>query len=411
MSGPPKPPSDGSPYFPISERAATLAVTHIAATSPLLAISLAMFVTRIWLRATPAWRISSEDYVMAIGVGFAIVDFGFLIPQMYTEPQLITETQRTWSRKYAFLAIPIWGIAMTFIKCSIAMMMYRIQPNVMWWRVFCFFIMGLLIAYGVGNTFFILLQCRPLEAAWNPAILTVVEGASCLPQSGIHIASNTGSGVNIATDIMLSLAPTLFLWKLRRPMREKMLVGILMGVGLFASVASIVKTTLVKEFGSAKDGWALTNAIATWTALEQLLAMIASSAPFLKPVVQSALHRVGWSLSDSAVTPSNYGNRYHGMGYGQGFRGTNQTRSRTGTNKGIAVSRRDLGEGDEDPFATTETVNAIPLESRVRATNRSHGEQNVATVQGTTGSRDSRSWCSNEDNKSEDREFTPTHAL
>ncbi|KAF5539809.1 integral membrane protein [Fusarium phyllophilum] len=97
---------------------------------------------------------------MTIGVCAAVVDFGFLIPQMYTSPRLLTESQITWSRKYAFLAIPIWGIAMMFIKVSIAMMMHRIQPTVLWWRVFCFFIMGILIAYGVANTFFILLQCR-----------------------------------------------------------------------------------------------------------------------------------------------------------------------------------------------------------------------------------------------------------
>ncbi|KAM5349867.1 hypothetical protein ACJ41O_006372 [Fusarium nematophilum] len=336
----------------------------------------------------------------------AIVDFGFLIPQMYTEPQLITETQRIWSRKYAFLAIPIWGIAMTFIKCSIAMMMLRIQPNVLWWRIFCYFIMAILTAYGVGNTFFILLQCRPLEAAWNPAILTVVEGASCLPVTGIHIASNTGSGVNISTDIMLSLAPTVFLWKLKRPLREKMLVGALMGLGMFASVASIVKTTLVKEFGVAKDGWALTNAIATWTALEQLLAMIASSAPFLKPLVQSALHRMGLSLSDSAIAPSSYGNRYHGMGNGQGFHGTHQ--SRAVNKRGTAVSRRD---GDEDPFASGESVDAIPLESRVHVTGRVHEGQHVTKIQAMSGAERPRSWYSNEDTKSDDRELAPTHAV
>ncbi|PCD23837.1 hypothetical protein AU210_015353 [Fusarium oxysporum f. sp. radicis-cucumerinum] len=309
MSGPPKPPSDGSPFFPISERAAKLAVAHLGVTSPLLAIALVMFVARIWLRVRPVWRVSWEDYSMTIGVCAAVVDFGFLIPQMYTSPRLITESQVTWSRKYAFLAIPIWGIAMMFIKVSIAMMMHRIQPTVLWWRVFCFFIMGILIAYGVANTFFILLQCRPLEASWDTSLLETVQGASCLPQTGIHIMSNIGSGINIATDIMLSLAPTLFLWKLKRPLKEKILVGALMGLGMFASVASIVKATLVKEFGMAKDAWALTNSIATWTALEQILIMIASSAPFLKPLVQSALHRMGWTLSGTSAGRSGYGNR------------------------------------------------------------------------------------------------------
>ena len=66
--GPPMPPVDGSPYFPISERAAHLAVVHLAGTTPLLVIGLIMFVVRIWIRIRPAWRISWEDYVFTLGV-------------------------------------------------------------------------------------------------------------------------------------------------------------------------------------------------------------------------------------------------------------------------------------------------------------------------------------------------------
>ena len=62
------PPADGSAYFPISEYSAKLAVIHLASTSPLLAIALAMFIARLWIRIVPTWRISAEDYVMSIGV-------------------------------------------------------------------------------------------------------------------------------------------------------------------------------------------------------------------------------------------------------------------------------------------------------------------------------------------------------
>ena len=292
---------------------------------------------------------------------------------MYTQPTLITEDQRLWTRKYGFLAIPIWGIAMMFIKVSIAMMMLRIQPNVLWWRIFCFFIMSILIGYGVANTFFILLQCQPLEASWDVTVLQTVDGASCLPQTGILIMSNLGSGINIATDVLLSLAPTLFLWKLKRPLKEKILVGALMGLGMFASVASIVKATLVKEFGgSTKDPWALVISIATWTALEQILIMIASSAPFLKPLVQAGLHKIGWTLSGTSAARSGYGNNY---------RGQSARQSRIITNK-YTTSRRDVYGGDEDPFAAGDSVDAIPMELKERTT-----EERDIGIQGKQASR------------------------
>ncbi|QPC59872.1 hypothetical protein HYE67_002103 [Fusarium culmorum] len=405
MSGPLTPPSDGSPYFPITERSASLARIHIGVTSPLIAIALIMFVARIWLRVRPAWRISWEDYSMTIGVAAACVDFGFLIPQMITQPTLITEEQRIWTRKYSFLAIPVWGIAMMFIKVSIAMMMLRIQPNLLWWRIFCYVIMSALVAYGVANTFFILLQCRPLEASWDASVLQMVDGASCLPITGILIMSNLGSGINISTDILLSLAPTLFLWKLKRPLKEKILVGALMGLGMFASIASIVKATLVKEFGgSTKDPWALTNAISTWTALEQILIMIASSAPFLKPLVQSALHRMGWTLSGTSTARSGYGNQYRDMN-GQSVR-----QSRIVTNKSM-TSRRDIYGGDEDPFAVGESADAIPLELKAFEGGKGTEGRDVATVRGAQGSMTTRSWESRDERGSMDREYTPSHAV
>ncbi|KAF5253953.1 hypothetical protein FANTH_1278 [Fusarium anthophilum] len=117
--------------------------------------------------------------------------------------------------------------------------------------------MDILIAHGVANTFFILLQCRSLEASWDAPVLETAQGASCLPQPGIHIMSSIGSDA-------LPL-------EAQRPLKEKFLVGALMGLGMFASVASIVKATLVKETGMAKDAWALTNSIATWTALSKSL--------------------------------------------------------------------------------------------------------------------------------------------
>lgn len=268
---------------------------------------------------------------------------------MRTAPTMITVDEFIHNQKYSFLAIPIWGLAMTFIKISIAMTLLRIQPTVLVWRMLCGLIMFVLAAYGIGNTIFIMLQCRPLEAAWNPSILQFVPG-SCLPLSAIMTASNTGAGVNISTDILLSLAPIMFLWKLKRPLREKLVVGGLMGLGLFASASSIIKTLVVAQFTNPNvDGFALGVSTATWTMLEQLLAMIAASAPFLKPLLQSALLSMGFSLNSTGT--GGYGpSSYH--------RATGQSTFNMGTverggirmTRSVSVTRREH-EGDESPFA------------------------------------------------------------
>ncbi|KAF5657410.1 integral membrane protein [Fusarium circinatum] len=139
---------------------------------------------------------------------------------------------------------------------------------------------------------------------------------------------------------MPSLAPTIFLWKLKRPRKEKIL-GAIMGMGKFASVASLVKATLVKESGMAKDAWALTNSIATWTALEQnphhdrILRTI-SQAPRSERFEQNGLDAIRKISRQSRML-----------------------------NKSAVNSRRDIYGGYEDPFASGDSNDAIPLEGKV----------------------------------------------
>ena len=249
------------------------------------------------------------------------------------------------AEKYSFLAIPIWGIAMMFIKSSIGLLLLKIQENSLWWRIFCWVMIAIQVAYGVGNTIFILLQCRPLEGAWDPSVLA--RGGECLPVTAIVTASNVGAGVNISTDILLSFAPLAFLWKLRRPLREKMLIGFLMGLGTFASASSVVKAVLVKDYTSVADPWARLVHIGTWTMLEQLLAMIVASAPYMKPLLQKTLQAMGVSVTETGAAA-----RY-GRGYGTGSRRPAFAMSHAGQWTQFSKTRDGVAESDEIPLDST----------------------------------------------------------
>ncbi|KAH6680097.1 hypothetical protein F5X68DRAFT_234614 [Plectosphaerella plurivora] len=302
----------------------------------------------------------------------AIVDYAFLLPQMHMATTTITPTQLMTGQKYSFLAIPIWGLAMTFIKVSIAMTLLRIQPNNLWWRIFCGFII-------------------PIEASWNPAKLETV-GVSCLPPTAIM--TNTGAG------------------KLKRPLREKLVVGGLMALGLFASASSVIKTIVVSAFLNPNvDMFALGISIATWTMMERLLAMIVASAPFLKPLLQSALLHFGVSLnctSHNGYGPSAYHratgkSTFHG---GTANDGIKMTRS-------VTVTRKNLEE-DESPFvsnsvafAASSSEEAIQLETRCVQ----HGP-----VKGDNSRTQTKSWQSHEDSDKtswvqSQESARPAHAL
>lgn len=222
---------------------------------------------------------------------------GLYIPQSFLTPGIKDPAAMLEGQKGSFLSIPIWGMAMGFIKLSVGLTLLRIQSNV-WYKIFIWVNVALACGYALGNMFFILFSCIPLSAAWgdfaNP------EDATCLPPSSIRIASVTGAVVSVSTDVMLSLAPISFLWNLKRPLRERVVLGFLMGLGLLAGVSSIIKNLMIADFGKpGLDMHAMNVSISTWTSLEMLLGIIAACIPFCKPAIESCFSSVGISISNT----------------------------------------------------------------------------------------------------------------
>lgn len=108
-----------------------------------------------------------------------------------------------------------------------------------------------------------------------------------------------GSAINVVTDLCLSLSPVTFLSRLHRPVRERVLVCLLMGIGLFASSASIAKLVIILDWERRPgvDLWSMAVSIATWTVTEQFFGVMAACFPFLKPLVERCLTHLGISLT------------------------------------------------------------------------------------------------------------------
>ncbi|KAK4235081.1 hypothetical protein C8A03DRAFT_46705 [Achaetomium macrosporum] len=275
------------------------------------------FRTRIYQRVLPAWKAGLDDYFTVLGFILTIADWAMLFPLMVPTPCLVPLDRSIEAGKNSWLAISVWGLCMTCIKISIALTLLRIQGKERGWRVFLYAVMSVQAVCGVGNALFNLaIACRPLEAAWN----TFVPGARCVSVAVMRGVSNLGSSINITTDVLPSLAPATFLRKLNRPLRERVFVCVLMGMGLFASVSSIVKTVIATGVS-----------ICTWTVLEQLLGVLAACVPAMKGVVQRCLGAIGVSLTENkSHQRSEYYKRHGDNGVGVASRtGRNATSTLT----------------------------------------------------------------------------------
>ncbi|KAK1755544.1 hypothetical protein QBC47DRAFT_413299 [Echria macrotheca] len=330
----PPPPFDPSQiqFLPVSAEMAYLSRVFIGVTSVLLFFCIITFVTRMYQRIRPVWKVGWDDYFIVLGFCLSVIDWSFLMMQQNPTEVLVPIELSVYQAKYGWIAIGIWGLSMTCLKVSIALTLLRIQQKSLAWRIFLFSIIGLQVAYGILNVFFnLVISCRPLAKAWD---FRMTDGY-CVPSDVMRAASNTGSGVNIVTDVLLSLAPAVFLRKLNRPLRERIFICFLMGLGLIASAWSIVKTVLVQKFYDPnlpqEELIPVGIAISTYTVLEQMTGILAACIPAMKNIFQACLGRMGVSLSDSRSRPGRSGYYAGGSNAAKGTVPSNPFRSAAGT--------------------------------------------------------------------------------
>jgi len=334
------------PGFPIDPRSAYLAQVYIGLTSTLLLLASITFFIRIYQRIRPVWKMGADDYFIIVGYMLSIVDWGLLLPQQVPVAGFVSFEAEMNALKSGWIAIGVWGVSMTCLKVSIALTLLRIQQKSLAWRIFLYSIIFVQCTYGILNLFFnTVIACRPLSHAWDFTI--PLDQKKCVSNDIMRAASNSGSAVNIVTDVLLSFAPAVFLRKLNRPLRERVFVCILMGLGLLASVSSIVKTVFVQRFYDPtypfEDFMPLGASISTYTVLEQLTGILAACIPAMKNIFQACLGKVGVSLTDSRSRPGR-------SGYYMNGRGTNKSVGDTfaSTNASQLGSRYARGGKDDD---------------------------------------------------------------
>ncbi|KAK7952728.1 uncharacterized protein PG986_008456 [Apiospora aurea] len=346
----------------ITEHAIRAENIFLGVTIPLVVLSVVTFGVRmaryrtrtsIWAEACITLGLLTRGYPYQ---ALTLADWGLLVATLQRTPGLKSHEAFVNSAKFGFFAIPIWGLAMAFIKSSIGLTLLQIKTS-LWFRVYIWFNIVLMNLYGFGNLLFILLQCRPLPAAWGD-FERAGPDFQCAPAMAITIASTLGGVASILTDVLLSLAPLTFLWSLKRPKRERVVLGLLMSLGLFAGACSLLKNLEVRNLANAAtlpppelfafDFGAAAVYVNIWTALEQLLGVVAACTPFCKPLFERYLGAVldGLHVPLSFVKSS--------------YRGTRTTTSSFGdrSTAGYGRSASSASTAAKDKFGRTFKISA-----------------------------------------------------
>ncbi|KAK3935586.1 hypothetical protein QBC46DRAFT_46352 [Diplogelasinospora grovesii] len=174
-----------------------------------------------------------------------------------------------------FVANVFYAAATAFTKVSIITSYLRIFPHELLRRIL-YATSAVVVGLGISAIFATIFQCKLVEAAWDFAIV----GGQCYAFIDFLYAN---SAINIATDFVLCLAPLPYFWGLSLPVKQRLSICLLFGIGFIASIASIIRIATLHEVQGIDVTHYLVSPL-DWTVIECSLGIICVSIPPMRPL-------------------------------------------------------------------------------------------------------------------------------
>ncbi|CAI6044537.1 unnamed protein product [Clonostachys chloroleuca] len=121
----------------------------------------------------------------------------------------------------------------------------------------------------------VFIQCTPFTASWTGK-------GKCIPVDVIMIPTYIFSAVNIAIDWTISIIPAFILWNLRIRRNLKLLASGILGIGILASTATIVRMMYILGYTDNSNQLRKIGNIIMFTVIEIGLGITAGSLPSLR---------------------------------------------------------------------------------------------------------------------------------
>ena len=97
--------------------------------------------------------------------------------------------------------------------------------------------------------------------------------------------------MGIGSDLAFAIMPMLIIWSLPRSVIERSLVSVLMGFGLIAAVAGVMKLVYITSWNPRDVTLRDWVPLLWWYRVEEIGLIAAACAPFIKPPIEHVLRR------------------------------------------------------------------------------------------------------------------------
>ncbi|TID22327.1 hypothetical protein E6O75_ATG11121 [Venturia nashicola] len=126
-------------------------------------------------------------------------------------------------------------------------------------------------------------------------------------------AGDTGNALFAATDIVCALLPLFFIVKINRPIRERVVLFLLMAMGLLACACGLIKTFLVKGVLQSRDPIFEGASVGIWSYSEEYIGITAANIPCLKSLLEAVYHKLGGHITNTTNSSAKYSSSSYGL--------------------------------------------------------------------------------------------------
>ncbi|BCS08560.1 hypothetical protein ALUC_20930S [Aspergillus luchuensis] len=262
----------------------------LAATSITTAFALLTVLARMYVRVFFIQNVGPDDYVMVLTMALSLGGFAVIIPEvMYGAGRHTVYVENTASMathlNFATQGIYMWAIGL--VKISIGLFLLRFAPR-RGYKIFIWVVMVVMLLYTIICFLTLMFECKDIRSIWDENVKS-----QCFTSSQPLKLSYTNTGLNILTDIIFAILPAIMLRHLQVNRRVKASLVCILGLGIFACVAAIVKLSVLPNYGRTGDLLWDYSTLTIWVVVESNMGIIAGSLPTLKPLFKQFLGTYG----------------------------------------------------------------------------------------------------------------------
>ncbi|RDW59065.1 hypothetical protein BP5796_11989 [Coleophoma crateriformis] len=271
-----------------------------------IAVSLRCYVRLLLIR-----EFKLDDWFILVATsGFTVMTSFIFVGVQYglgMHNQALPLKKEILALKYQALATIVYIADMAFLKVSIAIFLLRIAVSSRYIWILRVSI-GIVVTWTTAIFLYNVFQCTPVQGQWDITI-----GAKCVSGSSYVSAAYAFSILAVLSDWLYALIPIPMIWKVKMNTQTKFSVMVILALGIFASVATLVRLVYLANVANFDDILYTATDTMLWTIAEPGIGIIAASVMTLRPLLR-AMKVSGFSTAE----PSGKSNTGGGISTAQG---------------------------------------------------------------------------------------------